>query len=261
MAINIGTPAVRAKNQRLYDRIGYDYTRERRADPRIAARVMAALGGARTVVNVGAGAGAYEPHDRWVLAVEPSGAMRAQRPAAAAPCLAAGAEALPLDDASVDVAMAVHTDFHWRDRRAGIAEMVRVSRHGIVVLTVDRAVAERFWLVRDYLPGVADLFAPLQRVTELLPRDGSEQVETVVIPHDCRDGFVHAHWRRPQLLLDSSVRASMAVFARLDPTEVERRLGRLAGDVESGEWRRRHSELLERSELDLGHRLVVWRRG
>jgi SAM-dependent methyltransferase len=245
---------------RLYDRIGRDYARERRADPRIAARVMAALGDARTVVNVGAGAGAYEPRDRWVLAVEPSGAMRAQRPAAAAPCLAADAEALPLDDASVDVAMAVHTDFHWRDRRAGIAEMVRVSRHGIVVLTVDRAVAERFWLVSDYLPGAADLFAPLQRVTELLPRDGSVQVETVAISQDCRDGFVHAFWRRPQLLLDSSVRASMAVFAHLDPTTVERGLEQLAGDVDSGEWGRRHSELLERSELDLGHRLVVWRR-
>jgi hypothetical protein len=170
---------------RLYDRIGHDYARERRADPRIAARVMAALGDARTVVNVGAGAGAYEPRDRWVLAVEPSGAMRAQRPAAAAPCLAAGAEALPLD--------------------------------------------------------------------------GSVQVEAVAISHDCRDGFVHAFWRRPQLLLDSSVRASMAVFARLDPTTVERGLGQLAGDVDSGEWGRRHSELLERSELDLGHRLVVWR--
>jgi SAM-dependent methyltransferase len=245
----------------LYDRIGRDYARERRADPRIGALLTAALGDSRTVVNVGAGVGSYEPDDRWVLAVEPSAAMRAQRPAAAAPCLAAGAETLPLDDASVDVAMAVHTDFHWRDRRAGITEMVRVSRHGIVVLTVDRAVAERYWLVSEYLPGAADLFAPLRRVTELLPEvGGSVQVTPVPIPHDCRDGFVHAYWRRPQLLLDSSLRASMAVFARLDPTEVERGLGQLAGDVDSGEWGRRHSELLERSELDLGHRLVVWRR-
>jgi SAM-dependent methyltransferase len=197
---------------RLYDRIGLGYVRERRADPRIAALIAGALGDAESVVNVGAGAGSYEPSDRLVLAVEPAAAMRAQRPPTSAPCLDASAEALPLPDAAVDVAMAVYTDFHWHDRRRGIAEMMRVSRRGVVLLTVDREGAERYWLTRDYLPGANALFDPLARVTELLP--GRCEITPVPIPSDCRDGFVQAYWRRPHLLLDPEVRGTMALFAR-----------------------------------------------
>jgi SAM-dependent methyltransferase len=241
----------------LYDRIGRGYVRERRPDPRIAALITRALGDAQSVVNVGAGAGSYEPTDRWVLAVEPAAAMRAQRPPTAAPCLDASAEQLPLADASVDVAMAVYTDFHWRDRRRGLAEMMRVSRRGVVLLTVDREVAERYWLTRDYLRGADELFDPLARVTELLP--GRCEITSVPIPSDCQDGFVQAYWRRPQLLLDPDVRSTMALFARLSPDVRERGLARLRDDLDSGEWRRRNRALLDLRSLDLGHRLVVWR--
>src|SRR5262249_49676324 len=64
----------------LYDRIGRGYTTTRRPDPRIAAAIGAALGDARTVINVGAGAGAYEPSERRIVAIEPSTAMIRQRP-------------------------------------------------------------------------------------------------------------------------------------------------------------------------------------
>jgi hypothetical protein len=241
----------------LYDQIGRGYVRERRADTRVAAVIGRALGDAESVVNVGAGAGSYEPSDRWVLAVEPAAAMRAQRPPTGAPCLDASAEQLPLADASVDIAMAVYTDFHWRDRRRGLAEMMRVSRRGVVLLTVDREVAEHYWLTRDYLPGANELFEPLARVTELLP--GCCEITSVPIPSDCRDGFVQAYWRRPHRLLDPDVRATMALFTRLSPAVRQRGLARLRDDLDSGEWRRRNRALLDLPSLDLGHRLVVWR--
>jgi SAM-dependent methyltransferase len=242
----------------LYERIGRGYTVTRRADPRIARAVHAALGDAASVVNVGAGAGAYEPSDRQVIAIEPSARMRAQRPVDAAPCLDAVAEQLPLADDSVDVAMAVYTDFHWHDRAQGIAELRRVSRRGVVLLTVDRDAAAGYWLTRDYVPAANDLFAPLAAVTECLPGP-APQITPVPVPADCHDGFVHAYWRRPQALLRPDVRSTMAMFARLPADTVSSAQARLRADLESGAWYERNQDLADRSELDLGHRLVVWR--
>ncbi len=241
----------------LYDRIGPAYVRQRRADPRIAAAIEAALGDARTVVNVGAGAGSYEPRDRTVVAVEPSAQMRAQRPPESAPCLDARAEDVPLPDAGVDAAMAIYTDFHWTEPHAGIAELVRISTKRVIVLTVDRPVAERFWLTRDYLPGGNELFRPLSAVTAELP--GPCEVIAVPIPHDCTDGFVHAFWRRPRRLLDGGLRSTIAMFARLTDATVRTAVERLAADLDDGTWRARNRDLRGLPELDLGHRLVVWR--
>ena len=67
-----------------YDRIGRGYSRTRRPDPRIARYILGALGNAGSVVNVGAGAGSYEPEGAHVVAVEPSREMVAQRVSAAA---------------------------------------------------------------------------------------------------------------------------------------------------------------------------------
>ncbi len=240
-----------------YDRIGPGYARERRADPRIAAALDRALGDARTVVNVGAGAGSYEPDDREVLAVEPSAEMRAQRSSDAAPCIGAFAERLPLADASFDAALAVYSDFHWDDPSKGIAELVRVSRERVVLLTVDRSVAERYWLTRDYFAAGNDLFRDLEGVTSALP--GDCEVTAIPIPHDCCDGFVHAFWRRPRALLDERVRATMAMFDRLGEAAVDEGLARLRADLDSGAWRAHNRELGRLEALDLGHRLVVWR--
>ena len=242
----------------LYDRLGLSYAGSRRPDPRIARLVHAAMGDARSIVNVGAGTGSYEPGGRQLVAVEPSAAMRARRPASAAPCVAASAEALPFDDASVDLVMGVYTDFHWSDRARGVAEMVRVARDSVVLLTVDSVAAENYWLIRDYFPSGAELFAPLSQLLALLPDDA--EVWPVPIPEDCRDGFVQAFWKRPHDLLDPTARSSMAMFARLDDEEVEIGLGQLASDLRDGSWQHRNHELLHESEADLGHRLVRWRR-
>ncbi len=245
----------------LYDRIGVSYTRTRAEDPRLAARIHAALGAARTVVSVGAGAGSYEPRDRSVTAVEPSAAMRAQRPPGAAPAVAAGAEALPFGDASFDAAMAVLSDHHWADRLGGLRELARVARERVVVFTFDPAHHASSWLARDYLPTVErwtrEHTLGLDRLVDAL---GGARIETVPIPHDCRDGFFHAYWRRPEAYLDPAVRDGISVFHRLDAAEVRRGMDQLARDLADGTWARRNAALLELGQLDLGYRLLVCER-
>src|SRR5215469_10025172 len=132
---------------KLYDAIGVGYPATRQTEPRIAARIWAALGNADTVLNVGAGTGSYEPPDRDVTAVEPSAVMRAQRPVGAAPCVAATADRLPFPDQSFDAAMAVLSDHHWPDPIAGLQEMRRVARR-VVLFNFDVAHLSEFWLAR-----------------------------------------------------------------------------------------------------------------
>jgi SAM-dependent methyltransferase len=209
------------------------------------------------VLNVGAGAGAYEPADLEVTAVEPSAVMRAQRPPGAAPVVDARAEELPFSDRSFDAAMAVLSDHHWSDHERGLAELRRVARLRVALFTWDPQTVCDSWLVRDYLPGFARLVPPDFRLKQTVAGLGGGRVEPVPIPFDCRDGFLHAYWRRPEAYLDPRVRNGISVFARLEPEEIEQALTRLAADLDSGRWSRRNRELLELDELDLGYRLVV----
>jgi SAM-dependent methyltransferase len=240
-----------------YDRHGAGYAAVRRPDPRIAAQVHAALGDARTVVNVGAGAGSYEPRDRHVIAVEPSATMRAQRPPEAVPAVAARAEALPLDDDSVDAAMAISTIHHWDPQAAGLAEMRRVARGPVVVLTFDPDALERAWLF-EYLPeGLADdqaRLGPLDAVVEAL---GGARVETVPFPLDCTDGMVEAYYGRPEAFLDPAVRAGQSIWPRLPAGVEERAVARLAADLASGAWDERHGHLRDLPAFEGALRLVV----
>jgi SAM-dependent methyltransferase len=239
-----------------YDTIGVGYTRVRREDPRIAARIRAALGDARRVLNVGAGAGAYEPNDLEVIAVEPSAVMRAQRPLGAAPVIDASAEALPFADTSFDAAMAVLSDHHWNDHARGLAEMRRVARRR-VLFSWDPDTALDSWIVRDYFPGLAAPSDPPRVLGAMLEQLGGGRIEAVPIPHDCGDGFFHAYWRRPEAYLDHQVRSGISAFAALPREEVDHGLARLSADLRSGEWHRRNAALLELDELDLGYRLLV----
>jgi SAM-dependent methyltransferase len=238
----------------LYDRLGVGYTRFRREDPRIAARIHAALGDARTVVNVGAGAGSYEPRDREVTAVEPSEVMIAQRAPDAAPVVRGRAEALPFPDGAFDAAMAALTDHHWPDRAAGLREMRRVARRRAVVFQFDLRALLDFWFVREYLTA----FRPEGSTADGLEQHlGVTRIETVPIPHDCRDGFFSAYWRRPEAYLDPDVRAAISVFRLTPASDVEDAVTRLRADLDSGEWERRHGHLRELDELDLGYRLWI----
>ena len=217
----------------LYDSIGGRYTAVRREDPRIAARIRAALADARTVVNVGAGTGAYEPADLDVTALE-----------------------LPFEDGSFDAAMVVLSDHHWRDHERGIAELRRVARR-VVLFTWEAASARDTWVVRDYFPCFEELIPPGYELAMTVERLGGARVEPVPIPHDCLDGFYHAYWRRPEAYLDPVVRLGISAFALMDQACVQDGLARLARDLESGEWARRNADLLELDELDAGYRLVI----
>jgi SAM-dependent methyltransferase len=240
----------------LYDRLGVTYTATRREDPRLAAAIHAALGDAVTVVNVGAGAGSYEPRDRRVVAIEPSRVMIAQRPRDAAPAVIATAEDLPLADDSVDAAMAVLTDHHWPDRARGLTEMRRVARRRAVVFQHDPSVASSFWLARDYLPTFLRRLEG-KRLADWMRPLGDVELRPVPIPHDCRDGFLGAFWRRPEAYLDPTVRDGISVFRLLPEDEVAAAVEALRADLRSGAWERRNAGILEREELDLGFRVVV----
>lgn len=240
-----------------YERHGRTYAQHRRPDPRIAARIHGALGDARTVLNVGAGTGSYEPHDRWVLAVEPSATMRAQRPAGAAPAIAARAEALPFDDGAVDAAMACVTIHHWEPPEAGLAELRRVSRGPVVVFTFDLDHLPA-WQLEFLHEGVAKerpRFPAIEDVRAVL--GGRTRVERIPTPGDCFDGFFEAFWRRPERLLDPAVRSAQSVWALLEPGVEQCIVDRLADALDSGAWDAQHGHLREQDAFQGALRLVI----
>jgi SAM-dependent methyltransferase len=244
--------------EQLYDTIGASYTVTRRTEPRIAVQVWAALGDVRTVLNVGAGTGSYEPSGLEVTAVEPSAVMRAQRPAGAAPCVDATAESLPFEDQSFDAAMAFASIHHWQDPIGGLREMRRVARR-VVVFTAASSADEwrgRFWLTRDYLPEVAGLVAGRPTVDELAEAIGA-RIEPVLIPWDCADGFFEAYWRRPEAYLNEDVRRGISVWTRVGPDVEQRAVQSLRADLASGRWADRNCELLDLDAAELGLRLLI----
>ena len=239
-----------------YDEIGTGYARYRRTDPRLAAPIHRALGRARSVLDVGAGTGSYEPPGRRVVAVEPSSVMLSQRPANAAPAIQAVAEALPLAAGSFDAAMAVLTVHHWSDRSTGFAELRRVARRR-VVLAFEPTVHNRMWLF-DYLPEIAELeISRAPSIEEVMEGIEARSATIVPVPHNCLDAMTIANWRRPRAYLDPAVRACGSGLRQVDPAVLERGVRDLALDLDSGRWVERYGDLLERAELDCGLRLVV----
>lgn len=236
----------------LYDGIGRGYRAHRRPDPRLAAAIADALGGAESVVNVGAGAGSYEPTDRPVVAVEPSAVMIGQRQGDA-PVVQASATDLPFRAGAFGAALAVLTVHHWPDRARGVAELARIASR-VVIVTWDPA-ARSFWLVDDYFPGLEIDRAIFPSIEELRRILGRVEVRPLPIPHDCTDGFLGAYWRRPAAYLDAGVRGAISTFAKLG--DVDTGLARLRADLKDGTWARRHGYLVTRAELDLGYRLVL----
>jgi SAM-dependent methyltransferase len=233
----------------LYADTAAAYARYRREDPRIAAAIHAALGAARTIVNVGAGQGAYEPRDREVTAVEPEPAMTA---AAGRQAVQGVAEALPFPDKSFDAAMAVLTIHHWPDWRRGVAELHRVARERVVIFTWDPRRTHDLWLVAEYLPELGDIDVGRFPLPEELG-----ELRVVEIPHDCADGFQGAYWRRPEMYLDPTAQRAISSLELLPDAVKARGFAALRADLESGAWAERHADLLERESLDLGYRVAV----
>jgi SAM-dependent methyltransferase len=236
-----------------------EYAATWRPDPRIATQIHVALGDARSIANVGAGAGAYEPVDREVLPIEPSERMIAQRSPRLAPAMRGHAECLPLAPDSVDAAMACMTLHHWADWRVGIHELRRVARKRVVIFTYDRSYAMRFWLLRDYLPKLARLdCARFPGIEQQRVALGDEvRIERVLIPHDCQDGSLAAYWRRPTAYLDEQTRSGMPTFRLPGAERLLDGLDRLAEDLHTGRWEAVNQDILGCEELDLGYRLLA----
>jgi len=243
-----------------YDDIGRGYASTRRQDPRLAARIAEALGGAVSVVNVGAGTGLYEPSDRYVLAIEPSDVMAAQRDTTAVPALRGEAHCLPLRTGSVDAAMAVLSLHHWdAQQEQGVRELRRVARGPVILVTYEPAVCEEMWLVRDYLPEVAELdrrIAPstAQLVTWL---GGKTRVDVVPVPRDTPDWTLMSFWAHPERVLDVAARNATSGFARMTADVVARVVAAVQRDLQDGSWERRYGQLRQLSEYDAGLRLIV----
>lgn len=242
----------------IYDQIGLGYAGVRRPDPRLKSQIVEALGDARTVLNVGAGAGSYEPADRQVVAVEPSAEMIAQRPPDSAPVVQAEAESLPFEDDSFDAALAILTIHQWRSVSAGLAELRRVARDRVVLLTIDPEALRSLWIMRDYWPETIELDArrmpSMSELGALLP---SVTFRPVAVPRDCTDGFGISHWGRPEAILDPAVRQASSNWHELSPEATERGVRQLQRDLDTGEWDRRYGHLRSQESLDVGLRLVV----
>jgi SAM-dependent methyltransferase len=245
-----------------YDAIGSEYARFRREDPSLRRRIFASLGDARTVVNVGAGAGSYEPRDRYVLAIEPSDIMAAQRSPTHVPALRASAGELPLRDGDVDAAMAILTLHHWDDaREQGVRELRRVARGPVVIVSYDPRVSASMWLMAEYLPEVVALDSVIFPLPELVAEwlGGSVEIEPLPIPRDTPDWMLGSYWAHPERVLDAEARAATSGFARMPAAVVDRVVTDLRRDLADGTWDARHGRLRQLDAYDAGLRLIVAR--
>jgi SAM-dependent methyltransferase len=239
----------------LYDKIGGTYSGRRQSDPRIAAAVEGAVVGCNSILNVGAGTGSYEPVSRFVVAIEPSRIMIAQRPVGAAPVVQGCAEALPFPDCSFDAVLGILTVHHWKDQARGLSECARVAQTKVVLLTNDFDSFANFWLF-DYFPELLrvdrHIFPNIARYENAL---GPLETIIVPIPEDCRDGFLGAYWKRPSAYLDPIIRESISTFSKIG--NVDAQLARLKSDIVSGAWERRYTSLMDLKALDLGYRILI----
>lgn len=242
----------------LYDRIGRDYSVGRHAEPTWASVIASWLTGHDVIVNVGAGTGSYEPRSNKVIPIEPSVEMLRQREPESARPIRARAEEMPLRDAVAGAAMAILSLHHWSDWTRGIAEMKRVAPNRQLILTFEPAIHNRFWLIEEYLPAMATL--PSNNppaVAEIAGRLDASAIIPMLVPSDCVDGVLPAFWARPHAYLDPRVHKFSSSFSLLSRRDVEQGISRLAADLRSGAWVRRHQAMMQQGSLDCGFRLIV----
>ena len=241
-----------------YGVIGSGYSKYRRPEPRIAALIQQSLGAGAKILNVGAGAGSYEPVDRDVVAVEPSASMRAQRPSHRRAAIDAVAERLPFPDNDFDSAMATFTVHQWSDLRKGLHEMRRVTRDRIVIMTCDPGEVAQFWL-NAYAPEVlaaeARRYPAISSITAEL--GGHSEVIQVPIPLDCADGFNEAYYGRPERLLEAEARLACSAWSFVDPAVVDRFSRRLSRDLADGIFDDKYRSLREQPEYVGSLRLII----
>jgi len=247
-------------NKPRYDDIGGDYACTRQEDPRVRDRILSALGAAQTIVNVGAGAGSYEPRDRYVLAVEPSDVMAAQRPRELAPAIRATADCWPLRDGSVDAAMSVLSVHHWdQEQERGVRELRRVATGPVVILTCDPEVSGAMWLMADYIPEVAALDRCIFPRPDVFAAwlGGRTHVEVLPVHRNSPDWTLMSFWAHPERVLDASARQATSGFARMPSDVVARVVAAIERDLVDGTWEGRYGHLRQLDTFDAGMRLIV----
>ncbi|MFC4619480.1 class I SAM-dependent methyltransferase [Camelliibacillus cellulosilyticus] len=242
-----------------YDKHGQKYSWHRRTDPRIAEYVYQALGSAQTVLNVGAGAGSYEPEDRYVAAVEPSSVMRSQRQQAGkVPAVIGTADALPFDDDAFDASMAMVTVHHWSDINKGLHELRRVTRGQVLIMTFDPDALDDFWNA-DYFPELIEVersrYPKIAAITEAL--GGTCDVQKIPVPLDCVDGFQEAFYGRPEAFLEKEVRSAQSAWGFLSEGLEEKLVKRLADDLVSGVWDKKYGDYRTKPHFTCALRLII----
>lgn len=245
-----------------YERGGQKYSGRRKTDPRIAEYVHRALGDAKTVLNVGAGAGSYEPEDRYVVAVEPSASMRSQRMNNnKVPAVIGFAGELPFDDHAFDASMALVTVHHWPDMDKGLKEMRRVTKDAVVIMTFDPDALDKFWNVH-YFPELIEVerqrYPSVDFITSSL--GGNCEVQKIPVPFDCTDGFQEAYYGRPEAFLEKDVRMSQSAWGFLTAGLEEQYVQALATDLASGEWDRKYGHYRNEPSFTCALRLIISRR-
>ena len=243
-----------------YGVIGTGYTRYRQPDPHIAEFIRTALGDAKTVLNVGAGAGSYEPVDRDVTAIEPSASMRAQRPGHLPVAIDGTAESLPFPDQAFDAAMATFTVHQWSNLKRGLSEMRRVTRGPVLILSCDPDLLELSWLhayAPDMITVEARRYPSMAAIVDGL--GGNAEVEPVPIPLNCVDGFGEAYYGRPERMLDPGARLANSAWSFVDPSVGERFVAELGRDLADGSWDRRYGELRTQPFFEGSLRLIIAR--
>jgi SAM-dependent methyltransferase len=242
-----------------YDKLGQKYAGYRQTDPGIAAYVNKALGNAKTVLNVGAGAGSYEPTDRYVVAVEPSLIMRQQRLINNKfPAINAKGDNLPFDDNSFDATMAMVTIHHWPDMDKGLKELRRVTKEQVIIMTFDPAALDKFWNVH-YFPELIEVEKARYPTIEFIRNSlgGNCEVVEVPIPFDCVDGFQEAFYGRPEAFLEKEVRLSQSAWGFLGDDVQERIVKSLEDDLKSGEWDKKYGHYRTQPTFTCALRLII----
>lgn len=241
-----------------YGSIGKNYATFRQPESAIEAAIHTALGAALTVLNVGAGAGSYEPRDRDVTAVEPSASMRAQRPAHLSPAIDATAETLAFPDNHFDASMTTFSVHQWADLEAGLRQMRRVTRGPVVILSCDPDLVQNFWL-NEYAPDVlaaeARRYPSLTSIAAIL--GGEVTVSSVAIPLHCVDGFNEAYYGRPERFLEPEARLACSAWSFVDGAVSDRAIADLQSDLATGAWDKRYGTLRNQAFFDGSLRVIV----
>lgn len=242
-----------------YDQLGKKYSSHRQTDERIAQYVYTELADAKTILNVGSGAGSYEPPDKYVIAVEPSVAMRQQRlDNKRVPAINAKADNLPFDDHSFDASMAIVTVHHWPDLDKGLKEIRRVTKHQVVIMTFDPGQLDSFWNA-EYFPEVIEVekarYPTIAAIKDSL--GGQCKVISIPIPLDCKDGFQEAFYGRPEAFLDKEIRLSQSAWGFIPDEVQEEMVRRLKTDLENGNWDKKYGHLRTQKTFTCALKLIV----